>query len=81
MTIKLTAGAQKQLQKLPASLRGKVRKQFGYLLEDFRHPSLSVKKYGGYDNLWQGRIDKSYRFYFHVIEPDYIIVSIINHPK
>jgi len=81
MKIQLTEGAQKQLRKLSVPLRKKARKQFSYLLVNFRHPSLNVKKYGGAENLWQGRIDKSYRFYFHVIEPDYIIISIINHPK
>lgn len=81
MKIRLTEGAGKQFHKLPISLQKKTRKQFEYLLEDFRHPSLNVKKYQGATNLWQGRIDKGYRFYFHIIEPDYIIISIINHQK
>lgn len=81
MRIKLTAGAIRQYRQLPSSLQKKVDKQFAYLLEDFKHPSLKVKKYRGLENLWQGRIDKGYRFYFHVILPDYIIISIINHPK
>lgn len=81
MRIRLTEGAQKQLRTLPVSVQKKARKQFAYLLEDFRHPSLNAKKYGGVENLWQGRIDKSYRFYFHIVDPHYIIVSIINHPK
>lgn len=81
MRIRLTDGAIKQYVSLPKQLQKKTDKQFSYLIEDFRHPSLKVKKYQGFENLWQGRIDKSYRFYFHVVEPHYIIVSIINHPK
>jgi len=81
MKIKLTAGAQKQFIHLPDDVRKKARKQFGYLLEDIHHPSLHTKKYQGELNLWQGRIDKGWRFYFHIIEPEYIIISIINHPK
>ena len=81
MLIRLTDGAIKQYKSLPQQLQKKADKQFSYLIEDFRHPSLKVKKYQGFENLWQGRIDKSYRFYFHVVEPHYIIVSIINHPK
>jgi len=81
MKVRLTEEAGRQFHKLPTNLKKKARKQFSYLLEDFRHPSLNVKKFQGYENLWQGRIDKGYRFYFHIIEPDYIIVSIINHPK
>ncbi len=81
MRIKFTEGAIKQYRLLPSPLKKKSDKQFGYLLEDFRNPSLKVKKYQGFENLWQGRIDKGYRFYFHVVEPHYIIISIIKHPK
>ena len=81
MKIRLTDKAIKQYRILPPSLQKKTDKQFTYLLEDLRHPSLNIKKYQGFENLWQGRIDKSYRFYFHIIEPNYIIISIINHPK
>jgi mRNA-degrading endonuclease RelE of RelBE toxin-antitoxin system len=81
MKIKLTDKAIKQYNKLPKNLQQKADKQFEYLLTDSNHPSLNIKKYQGYENLWQGRIDKSYRFYFHIVDPDYIIISIINHPK
>ncbi len=81
MQIRLTEKALRQYEKLPAVIQHKADKQFRYLVSDFRHPSLNAKKYGGQDNLWQGRIDKSYQFYFHVIDPHYVIVSVINHPK
>lgn len=81
MEIRLTEGAAKQFKKLPHDLQKKTRKQFAYLLQDPRHPSLDVKMYQGIDDLWQAGIDKGYRFYFHIINPDYIIISIINHPK
>ena len=81
MKIRLTDGAIKQYRGLTQSLQKKADKQFEFLLKDVRHPSLNIKKYKGYENLWQGRIDKGYRFYFHIVEPQYIIVSIIDHPK
>lgn len=81
MRIKITGKAIKQYRALSPTLQKKADKQFALLLTDFRHPSLNTKKYQGIEDLWQGRIDKSYRFYFHIIEPDYIIISIINHPK
>ena len=80
MKISLTAGAKKQLRALPLALQKKTRKQFIFLLSDIRHPSLDIKKYQGQDNLWQGRIDKGYRLYFHIVDPNYIVISIINHP-
>lgn len=81
MRIRFSAKAIKQYEGLPKILRKKADKQFTYLLQDFRHPSLGVKKYGGSDAIWQGRIDKSWRFYFHIVEPHYIIVSVMNHLK
>jgi mRNA-degrading endonuclease RelE of RelBE toxin-antitoxin system len=81
MQIRYTDNAEKQLLALPVHLQKKARKQFIFLLADIRHPSLNIKKYEGFGDLWQGRIDKGYRFYFHIVAPDYIIISIINHPK
>ena len=81
MKVRLTDKAGRQFTSLPKHLQKKARKQFSYLIQDFRHPSLNAKKYKGNENLWQGRIDKGWRFYFHVLDPHYIIVSIINHPK
>ncbi len=79
--IKISHTAIKQYVSLPASLKKKADRQFEYLLSDIRHPSLHAKKYKGHEDLWQARIDKNWRFYFFVIDPDYIIVSIIVHPK
>jgi mRNA-degrading endonuclease RelE of RelBE toxin-antitoxin system len=81
MQIRYTDSAEKQLLALPVHLQKKARKQFIFLLADIRHPSLNIKKYEGFEDVWQGRIDKSYRFYFHIINPEYIIILIINHPK
>jgi hypothetical protein len=50
-------------------------------MEDIRHPSLHAKKYKGTDDLWQARIDKDWRFYFFIVAPHYVIVSVIKHPK
>ena len=81
MYVQLTDKAIKQFDRLPVQIQKKARKQFGYLNEDFRHPSLNAKLYTGTENLWQARIDKSYRFYFYIIDPNYVVISLINHPK
>jgi mRNA-degrading endonuclease RelE of RelBE toxin-antitoxin system len=81
MEIKLSDKAVKQYQALPKVLQQKADKQFEYLVTDIRYPSLDIKKYKGTDDLWQGRIDKGYRFYFYIIAPNYIVISIINHEK
>jgi mRNA interferase RelE/StbE len=80
MYLKLTDKAISAYQTLPKNLQKKADKQFEYLIKDIRHPSLHAKKYQGHDDIWQARIDKSWRFYFHIVSPHYIIISIINHP-
>ena len=81
MHIKLSEKAIRQYQSLTPLQRRKVDKQFEYLLIDVRHPSLHAKKYQGHNDLWQARIDKDWRFYFYIVVPDFIIVSVIKHPK
>lgn len=81
MKVRLSDKAVAQYEALSKALQKKADKQFAYLLEDIRHPSLDIKKYKDTDDLWQGRIDKGYRFYFYIIAPDYIVISIINHEK
>ena len=61
-------------------LQKKTDKQFEYLMQDIRHPSLHAKKYRGHNDLWQARIDRDWRFYFFVVSPHYVIVSVIKHP-
>ena len=81
MRIRISETALKQYKKLSPVLRQKTDKQFEHLLTDVRHPSLHAKKYQGADDLWQARIDKDWRFYFFIVSPDFVIVSVIKHPK
>ena len=56
-------------------------KQSRLLLENMRHPSLRVKKYDESRDLWQARVNDSWRFYFTVIGDTYVMEDIIPHPK
>ena len=81
MRIKFTETANKQFDALPPEIQKKTERQLGHLLKNIRHPSLKAKKYKGHDDIWQARIDRTWRLYFHIVEPHYIVVSIIAHPK
>ncbi len=70
-----------QYESLPIAIQKKYKKQLGYLLKNFRHPSLQTKKYGGSDDIFQARVDQSYRFYFRIINDCYVIFKIIQHFK
>jgi mRNA-degrading endonuclease RelE of RelBE toxin-antitoxin system len=81
MQVKLTRRADKEYNDLSQQLRRQVDKQFGLLAGNLRHPSIDAKKYGGTDDVWQGRVNRDHRFYFHIIGDTYHILMIIPHPK
>ncbi len=60
-------------QKLPLNIQRKTDKQIIFLATDIRYPSLRCKKIQGQENVWEARIDRSYRFIF-VIETDTVIL-------
>ena len=82
MTIQVTGPAKKDFKKLDSTLQKKVLKQFAFLKEDLRHPSLNAKKFPERgEDVWQGRVDRAYRFYFTVTADRYVILRILPHPK
>ena len=81
MQYRLSRLADKRYAELPSRLRAQVDKQLDLLCGNLRHPSIQAKRYGGTDDLWQGRVNRSYRFYFQINEEEYYVVSIIPHPK
>ena len=66
---------------LPVGLKRTIHKQINYLVKDIRHPCLHAKKYDESLGLWQARVNKSWRFYFLILDKKYYIVSIRKHPK
>jgi plasmid maintenance system killer protein len=56
-------------------------KQMGFLIGNLGHPSLHAKKYDEAQDIWQARVNRSWRFYFVIREDEYVILSIIPHPK
>ena len=60
MIIRRTNSFLKDYRLLPSSIREQVDKQLHLLFEDFRHPSLRLKKLRGTDR-FEIRISKGYR--------------------
>ena len=67
--------------KAPLTIQRAFDKQSALLLQDFRHPSLRAKKYGGAGSLWQARVTGSWRFYFAIEGDTYRLYEIRAHPK
>ena len=81
MRVELSARALHDYERLTKKLQTAADKQFNFLLKNLGHPSLRAKKYDEARDIWQARVDGSYRFYFQIIGDTYYIVRIIKHPK
>jgi len=76
-----TKRADRDFDALSPTLQVLMAKQIDFLVEDIRHPSLHAKKFDASQDVWQGRVDRNYRFYFTIAEDVYVILSITKHPK
>ena len=81
MNTEFSPRAARDYKSLSPELRVLVRKQLNLLRDNLRHPSLNAKKYGGTDDIWQGRVNRDYRFYFEIADGTYRIIAIVRHPK
>jgi hypothetical protein len=81
MLIEFTCHADKDYSRPPKVTQRQVDKQLALLQQNVRHPSIDSKKYGGTDDVWQGRVNRNYRFYFRNIGDTCRILTIIPHPK
>ncbi len=81
MKIRLSENADIQYQELAPALKKAADKQFIFLADNLRHPSLKAKKYDEASDLWQARVSGSWRFYFFISADAYSIASIKKHPK
>jgi len=72
---------QKSFRRAPAAVQKAFAKQAGLLLENLQHPSLRAKKCDEANNIWQGRVNKDWRFYFSIEGDEYRLHDIMAHPK
>ncbi len=81
MKLRFTERADKDYAVLPLTIRKALGKQLRFLLANLGHPSLHAKKYSEALDVWQGRVTRGWRFYFKIEGDEYVILSVIPHPK
>lgn len=81
MTIEYTDRFLKSYESAPRAVQKSCDKQLLFLLNDLRHPSLHAKKYDEARDVWQGRINDDWRFYFVIENDAYTLLSMTPHPK
>ena len=67
--------------KAPNAVKQAFAKQSELLLANSRHPSVRAKKYGVSGDLWQARVNDSWRIYFTIEGDVYHLHEIRAHPK
>jgi mRNA-degrading endonuclease RelE of RelBE toxin-antitoxin system len=81
MTLAFSPHFSRSYRKAPAAVQQAFNKQSALLLGDLRHPSLRAKKYGVAGDLWQARVNDTWRFYFTIEGAVYRLHEIQKHPK
>lgn len=81
MKVHTSARFDKSYAKAPLRIQRLVDKQIRFLLDNIRHPSLHTKKYDESRDIWQARVDGSWRLYFQIKTDTYFLINVMNHPK
>jgi mRNA-degrading endonuclease RelE of RelBE toxin-antitoxin system len=79
MEFKRSRKFKKQYKKLPQQIKDLSKKQLELLLGNPGHPSLVIKKMNDPRKIWEGKINRSYRFTFQKTEENYILRTIGTH--
>ncbi len=78
MNFLLTSRFKKAYKSLPEEVKAQVKDALRTLANNFRHPSLHVKKIQGTKNIWEARVSLDYRITFQIIK-DYFILRNVGH--
>ena len=81
MRIDFTDRVLDAMEDAPPAVRKAFRKQLRFLAENLHHPSLRAKKYDEARDIWQARVNDSWRFYFTIERDVYHLHEIRVHPK
>ena len=81
MTLDFSPHFSRSYRKAPAAVQRAFDKQSFLLLQNLHHPSLRAKKYGVAGDVWQARVNDSWRFYFTIEGNVYRLHEIRAHPK
>ncbi len=80
MNLVISPRARKQLSKHPKSIQAKAKRQFHFLLVNYRHPSLRTRKMSD-GKMFEARIDIHYRFTFQVEKNIIYVLTIGPHDE
>ena len=81
MIVVLSNRAANSIADAPWAIQKAFHKQLIFLAKSLNHPSLHAKKYDEAKNIWQGRVNRNWRFYFVIEDDTCFITDVVAHPK
>jgi hypothetical protein len=81
MSINQSQRAVAALGVAPPQVQRAFIKQMNLLLRDLSHPGLDAKKYDETNDVWQGRINDGWRFWFKIQDDTYQVTDLAPRPK
>lgn len=81
MKVILSEKLKKHFKRLPKHIKIKTNRQFLALSQNLRHPSIRAKKIEGFSDVWEGRIDRFYRFIFTIEKDTITIIRVGPHDE
>lgn len=81
MRLHYTARFLKSYANAPPNIQKAFDRRVALLVQNLRHPSLRAKKYDEPRDIWQGRVNGGWRFYFKIEGDLYYLIDLIPHPK
>ncbi len=81
MRLHYTARFLKSYANAPPNIQKAFDRRVALLVQNLRHSSLRAKKYDEPRDIWQGRVNGGWRFYFKIEGDLYYLIDLIHHPK
>lgn len=81
MRLHYTARFLKSYANAPPNIQKAFDRRVALLVQILRHPSLRAKKYDEPRDIWQGRVNGGWRFYFKIEGDLCYLIDLIPHPK
>ena len=69
----------RRFKKAPEDIQRRTEKALRLLLTDLRHPSLRAKIFDETRRIWQARVSRSWRIYFHIEDDTYKLLTLREH--
>lgn len=81
MRLDYTERFRKSYEIAPLNVRRAFDRRAAFLVQNLMHRSLRAKKYDEANDIWQARVNDSWRFYFRIEGDTYVVIDMMRHPK